>query len=177
MMARVRLRWHVGKGSVRVETSEVGRWKREVEDRYGPWTQHNIQLRDDLYTIRPGLVGGIEMRLQQIVQVVPDVAQAPIDQLRVLDLGALEGLFALEFARRGATVVAIEGREANLEMIRFAKEVLGLDRWNFGSRTFEGSTGGSTGSSTSFSASAFYTTWTHLTCSTSWSRCWTSAVM
>jgi SAM-dependent methyltransferase len=113
---------------MRVETSEVARWKHEVEDRYGPWTAHNIQLRDDLYTIRPGLVGGSEMRLQQIVQVVADVAQAPIDQLRVLDLGALEGLFALEFARRGATVVAIEGREANLEKIRFAKEVLGLDR-------------------------------------------------
>jgi SAM-dependent methyltransferase len=111
-----------------MESSEVARAKREVEDRYGPWTSHNIQLRDDLYTIRPGLVGGSEVRLQQIVQVVADVAQAPIDELRVLDLGALEGLFALEFARRGAAVVAIEGREANLEKIRFAKEVLGLDR-------------------------------------------------
>jgi SAM-dependent methyltransferase len=111
-----------------VEASELAKRKAEIEDRYGPWTAHNIQLADDLFTIGPGIVGGSEVRLQQIVQVVADVARAPIDQLRVLDLGALEGLFAVEFARRGATVVAIEGREANLEKIRFAKDVLGLDR-------------------------------------------------
>jgi SAM-dependent methyltransferase len=111
-----------------VDASIIARKKREIEDRFGPWTAHNIQLADDLFTIGPGIVGGSEVRLQQIVQVVTDVARAPIDQLRVLDLGALEGLFALEFARRGATVVAVEGREANLEKIRFAKDVLGLDR-------------------------------------------------
>jgi SAM-dependent methyltransferase len=111
-----------------VDASELARMKREIEERFGPWTAHNIQLAEDLFTIGPGIVGGSEVRLQQIVQVVSDVARAPIDQLRVLDLGALEGLFAIEFARRGATVVAVEGREANLEKIRFVKDVLGLDR-------------------------------------------------
>jgi SAM-dependent methyltransferase len=111
-----------------METAEAARRKREIEGRYGLWTAHNIQLRDDLYTIGSDVVGGSEVRLQQIVQLVRDVAQAPIDRLRVLDLGALEGLFSVEFARRGSTVVAIEGREANLEKIRFAKEVLELDR-------------------------------------------------
>jgi hypothetical protein len=101
-----------------MEASELAKTKVEVEDRYGPWTAHNIQLADDLFTIGPGIVGGSEVRLQQIVQVVTDVARAPIEQLSVLDLGALEGLFAVEFARRGATVVAVEGREANLEKIR-----------------------------------------------------------
>ena len=115
------------RGLVSMETSEVARRKREIEGRYGQWTAHNIQLLDDLYTIAPGVVGG-KVRLQQVVQIVGDVAPAPLDQLRVLDLGALEGLFAVEFARRGANVLAIEGREANLEKIRFAKEVLGLDR-------------------------------------------------
>lgn len=108
--------------------SEVARRKQQVEERYGPWTAHNIKLSDDLYTIDASVVGGSEVRLQQVVQLVADAGHAPIEQLRVLDLGALEGLFALEFARRGASVVAIEGREANLEKIRFAKEVLELDQ-------------------------------------------------
>ena len=40
--------------------------------------------------------------------------------VRVLDLASLEGMYALELARRGADVVAIEGREANVEKARFA---------------------------------------------------------
>jgi SAM-dependent methyltransferase len=111
-----------------MEMSDVARRKREVEDRYGAWTAHNIRLLDDLYTMAPGVIGGSEVRLQQIMQIVGDVSPAPFDQLRVLDLGALEGSFSVEFALRGASVVAIEGRQANLEKIRFAKEVLGLDR-------------------------------------------------
>jgi SAM-dependent methyltransferase len=116
------------KDPVKMQPSSVARKKLEIEDRYGPWTAHNIQLHNDLYTIGPDIVGGSEVRLQQVSQVVSDMVHVPIDQLRVLDLGALEGLFSVEFARRGATVVAIEGREANLEKIRFAKEVFGLDR-------------------------------------------------
>lgn len=44
----------------------------------------------------------------------------------MLDLGCLEGLFAIELARHGAEVVAIEGREVNIEKARFAKDVLGI---------------------------------------------------
>jgi SAM-dependent methyltransferase len=111
-----------------MQVSDVARRKHEIEDRYGPWTAHNIRLQDDVYTIGPGVVGGSELRLRQITQLVSDTAQTPIGQLRILDLGALEGLFSLELARLGASVVAIEGREANLEKIRFAREVLELDR-------------------------------------------------
>jgi SAM-dependent methyltransferase len=57
-----------------------------------------------------------------VLQLVADLAHAPIEQLRVLDLGAFEGLFAVELARRGARVMAIEGREANLEKMRLAKD-------------------------------------------------------
>lgn len=111
-----------------MQESDVARRKQEIEDRYGPWTAHNIRLQDDIYTIGPDVVGGSEVRLRQITQLVSDTARTPIGQLRILDLGALEGLFSLELARLGASVVAIEGREANLEKIRFAKEVLELDR-------------------------------------------------
>jgi len=62
-----------------------------------------------------------------VVQLVADLAHGPIEKLRVLDLGAFEGLFAVELARQGATVVAIEGREASLEKMRLAKEALELE--------------------------------------------------
>ena len=59
---------------------------------------------------------------------VLDTARAPAGELRVLDLACLEGLYAIEFARQGASAVGIEGREANIAKARFVKEVLGLDR-------------------------------------------------
>jgi SAM-dependent methyltransferase len=101
--------------------------KQAVEGRFGPWTSHNIALTEDVYTMERGVVAGSEVRLRQIVQLVCDISPKPVAELRILDLGALEGLFALEFARRGARVVAVEGREANLEKMRFAQTSLRLD--------------------------------------------------
>jgi SAM-dependent methyltransferase len=111
-----------------VDKPDIETRKREIEALYGPWTAHNLQLQGDLYTIRPGVAGGNEARVRRVVQLVADLAHGPIDRLRILDLGALEGLFAVELARRGASVVALEGREANLEKMRLAREALGLER-------------------------------------------------
>jgi SAM-dependent methyltransferase len=110
-----------------VDKLEIDARKREIEARYGPWTAHNLQLQDDLYTIRPGVAGGNEARVRRVLQLVADLAHGPIERLRILDLGALEGLFAVELARRGASVVALEGREANLEKMRLAREAVGLE--------------------------------------------------
>jgi SAM-dependent methyltransferase len=110
---------HVDAGSVRARLESVAA-------EYGPWTAHNIHLGDGLYTIVPGIEGGNEFRLQRIVQIVSDVSQRPLHELRILDLGCLEGLFAIELARQGAEVVGIEGREANLAKAQFARDVLGL---------------------------------------------------
>ncbi len=100
--------------------------KREIVERFGQWTAHNIQLQGDIYTIDKRVVGD-EFQLRRVVQIASDVAREPLKNLRVLDLGCLEGLYAIEFARRGAKVVGIEGREANIEKARFSKEVLSLE--------------------------------------------------
>jgi 2-polyprenyl-3-methyl-5-hydroxy-6-metoxy-1,4-benzoquinol methylase len=93
--------------------------------RYGPWTDHNIRLTDDVYTMDRSVASE---KLRRVVQIVSDMARKPVAELRILDLACLEGGYAIEFARHGAQVVAIEGREANIEKARFSKQVLGLDQ-------------------------------------------------
>jgi SAM-dependent methyltransferase len=96
----------------------------EVAERYGDWTAHDIRLADGLST-RPG--GDESQRLRRCLQIAADVTGRPIGELRVLDLGALEGQYAVEFALHGAETVAIEGRKANIEKARVARDALGLE--------------------------------------------------
>ncbi len=119
-------------GFGRVELANLNRdaiirQKQQIVEKYGPWTAHNIQLADDVYTIDKALTGD-EFKLRRIMQIVSDISQKPLDSLRVLDLACLEGMYAIEMARHGAEAVGIEGREASIEKARFAKSVLGLDR-------------------------------------------------
>jgi len=109
-----------------MEVETIRREKHEIEKRYGPWTAHNIRLADGLFTISQA-PSGDEVKLRRVVQLVADVFDGRIEGLRILDLACLEGMYALELAERGANVVAIEGREANLEKARFAARVLALE--------------------------------------------------
>jgi SAM-dependent methyltransferase len=94
--------------------------------RHGPWTAHNVHLGDGLYTMSPSPTGD-EVKLRRVVQIVSDLLGGELAGARVLDLACLEGMYALELARRGARVTGIEGREQNLEKARFAARALGLD--------------------------------------------------
>ncbi len=95
-------------------------------ERYGAWTAHNIRLADGVYTLSEEPAGD-EVKLRRVVQVVSDLCGPDLSGLRVLDLACLEGMYAIELAGRGAEVVAIEGREANLEKARFAARALGVE--------------------------------------------------
>lgn len=109
-----------------VDVESARRGKEAVEARYGPWTAHNIRLASGLYTISAQPAGD-EVKLRRVTQLALDVLNGSLQGVRVLDLACLEGMYALEFARRGADVVAIEGREANVEKARFAARTLGIE--------------------------------------------------
>ena len=109
-----------------IDPDRIQTEKADIVARYGPWTAHNIQLVGDVYTMKNGVTGD-EFRLRRVMQIVNDLASGPLHNLRVLDLACLEGMYAVELARRGARVVAIEGREANLAKAAFVKRVLNLE--------------------------------------------------
>lgn len=109
----------------------------EIVERFGEWTRHNIRLTNNSYTYdrsHPAFQEHLVtrgIRLRRVVQIISDVTNQPISNLRVLDLACLEGLYGIELARHGAEVVGIEGREANAVKARFAQDVLALDNITF----------------------------------------------
>jgi SAM-dependent methyltransferase len=99
--------------------------KRRVIEKFGPWIANNIHIAGDFYTMGKK-VEGDEIKLRRVLQIVLDTTKQPLDNLRILDLACLEGLYAIEFARHGARVVGIEGREAHIAKARFVKDILSL---------------------------------------------------
>jgi hypothetical protein len=109
----------------RLTADEIGSRKAAIEAEHGPWTAHNVRLSESVWTVKKGVVN-FDEKTRRAVQIAHDFFGADLSRLRVLDLGAAEGGLGLEFARQGARVVCVEGREANLAKARFAAEALGL---------------------------------------------------
>lgn len=114
----------------RLAVRDIARRKAEIVARDGEWTAHNIQLADGLYTRGPEPCGE-EPKVRCAVQLIADATGRPFSDLRIADLGCLEGIYAAEFGLRGSEVLGIEGREANIAKAVFACETLGLSRVRF----------------------------------------------
>lgn len=137
---------------------EIKRRKREIEKKYGAWTADDILLQGTIHTVDPEQrdseinssadndlmharllkdpstwdgFSPAASRLKRVTQTISDVCQKPIQNLRILDLACLEGAFSIELAMRGATVVGVDGREANIVKATFAKQVLSLSNVEF----------------------------------------------
>jgi SAM-dependent methyltransferase len=99
-----------------------------LTERAGAWT-YDIPLAPGVWT--RGNEGTPHTRLRRLVQIVADLSGKPLADLRVLDLGCLEGIMALELAMHGASAVGVEIREAHVLKARFCKEALDLPRIEF----------------------------------------------
>src|SRR5207253_6254412 len=111
-----------------MDTATLRQRKYDLIQRCGPWTAHAVRLPDNTYTRE---VTGVQYNLRRVVQIVQDLTRKPLDQARVLDLGSLEGGYAIELACRGANVVGIEGREANIAKAQLVKDALDLQHLEF----------------------------------------------
>lgn len=97
-------------------------------EQYGEWA-YDIPLPEGVWT--RGNQGIPHTRLKRLVQLSADLSVKSLAACRVLDLGALDGLFSIEFAQQGATVVGLEIRAANIEKARFCQQALGLENLEF----------------------------------------------
>jgi 2-polyprenyl-3-methyl-5-hydroxy-6-metoxy-1,4-benzoquinol methylase len=112
-----------------MDISEIQKRKQEVINKYGEWTAHSIELAPNLFTVE-----GKEVpsgRPAHYAKVTQDFFGQDLKQLRVLDLGSLEGMYAFEFAKHGSEVVGIEGRLGNIEKAKFANQVFRFENCQF----------------------------------------------
>jgi 2-polyprenyl-3-methyl-5-hydroxy-6-metoxy-1,4-benzoquinol methylase len=105
---------------------QINNLRQNTIAQHGEWTAHNIYLGNGIYTMSADLRGD-EFLAKRIIQIVSDVVEKPLSEIRVLDLACLEGLYAIEFARHGARALGVEIRETNLAKARVVKDLLGID--------------------------------------------------
>jgi SAM-dependent methyltransferase len=94
--------------------------------RDGPW-QSNIRLADDVYTIGASDVSGAS-RVRRVLQLLRDLTGNRLATRRVLDLGCGEAAVALELARHGAEVVAVDRWAPRVAKATLGRDALGLKR-------------------------------------------------
>jgi 2-polyprenyl-3-methyl-5-hydroxy-6-metoxy-1,4-benzoquinol methylase len=102
-----------------------------VRNRYGAWTAHNIELPHGITTLGERNDELID-RIDYIADIVETTMGSQLSGASVLDLGCLEGGFAIRFAEYGASVVhGIDVREQNIAKADCARTILGLQNVSF----------------------------------------------
>jgi SAM-dependent methyltransferase len=110
---------------------------RKLTLKYKPeFTAHNILLDDKTFTMdahRPTM--NIDSRFLSASRVFKSVLHAEKSQIRIADLGCLEGGYATEFARLGYDTLGIEVRDSNFAACEYVKEKTNLPNLHFAQDT------------------------------------------
>ena len=99
------------------------------------------------------------VKVRRVMQLVTDLTPRPFEELRILDLGCGEGVYAIEAGLRGAKVLAIDARTERMELGDACAQRHGLDNVTFRQEDARRDARRPTGASRSSSASACCTTW------------------
>jgi SAM-dependent methyltransferase len=110
---------------------DVAEWTPEriaaVRDLLGGWS-HNIKLADGIYT---SYVDEFYPAHREVMEVINHALGGRFSGKRIVDIGCLEGYYAVECALQGAEVLGIEGKRLNIKKCEFVKSVLGVERLTF----------------------------------------------
>jgi 2-polyprenyl-3-methyl-5-hydroxy-6-metoxy-1,4-benzoquinol methylase len=110
---------------------DVAEWTPEriaaVRDLLGGWS-HNIKLADGIYT---SYVDEFYPAHREVMEVINHALGGRFSGKRIVDIGCLEGYYAVECALQGAEVLGIEGKLLNIKKCEFVKSVLGVERLTF----------------------------------------------
>ncbi|HEU4521740.1 MAG TPA: class I SAM-dependent methyltransferase [Thermoanaerobaculia bacterium] len=101
------------------------------EIRRQTWTGHNIPLSEGDSTLgREHPLIGDDPRTLLIKRLIRRFI-VPKPDIRILDLGSLEGGLSLEMAREGWQVTGVEGRESNFRKAELIRRYYGLENLRF----------------------------------------------
>ena len=88
-----------------------------VVSEHGPWTAHNIRLGKGLYTMPEGQGLRYKRRSEIYEFLYKNTLNKAIDNIKVLDLGCLEGGIGIHFGLKGADVTGIDIRNLILKNV------------------------------------------------------------
>lgn len=110
---------------------EILKEKERIIAECEPWSSHNINLGNGIWTVSNEYEGYPNELVRTIGAAAEIFLKRPLRELRILDLASLEGGFSIEMGRTGADVTGIEVREKSVVKARFARDVLGLKNVHF----------------------------------------------
>jgi SAM-dependent methyltransferase len=71
------------------------------------------------------------VKVRRVMQLTRDLAGKPFEELRIIDLGCGDGVYAIEAGLRGAEVLAIDARSQHMERAQACAARNGLDNVSF----------------------------------------------